>query len=54
MYVICRIEFPGDRYHRFRVLVDQPVENFTVPVPIEPTNVVFNDLASVLAIVEEI
>jgi hypothetical protein len=53
MYVPMTVLFEGDRQVRLRVLIDQPVKDFTLPpLPSEPRKVVFNDFYSVLARVE--
>jgi hypothetical protein len=53
MYVPMTVRFSGDQKVRLKVLIDQPVKDFTLPpLPLEPREVVFNDFYSVLARVE--
>ena len=53
MLVPIKIEFSDDRFVRFRVLIDKPVSEFTIPdLPFKPEDVIFNDLKSVLCEVD--
>lgn len=50
MYVPVTIQYAGGRASRFRILVDKPSEEFTLPpLPLKPEKIVFNDFHSVLA-----
>jgi hypothetical protein len=54
MYVPVKVEFAGGRFARTRVLVEGARSEFTLPVPLAPQEVVFNDLSSVLCEVRSV
>lgn len=51
-YTIMQIKFDDDKIARLRVKVDQPVTEFTFPVPAAPKEIIFNDLRSTLCEVD--
>lgn len=48
MYVNFLIEYGKDRYARIRMMVDKPVFEIDLPMPLKPKKIVMNDLESVL------
>jgi hypothetical protein len=52
MYVPITIKFKGDQFARLRLNVDQPSKDFTIPSPLKPEKIIFNDFNSVLAKVD--
>ncbi len=51
-YTIIQIKFDDDKSARLRVKIDQPVTEFTIPLPAEPEEIIFNDLQSTLCEVD--
>lgn len=49
MYVPVTISFKGDQFARLRFSVDEPFEEFSIPSPLKPEKIIFNDFRSVLA-----
>lgn len=54
MPVVVLVKFSGDRYVRLRIMVTGDREEYQLPLlPLEPEEIIFNDLSSVLCEVEE-
>ena len=49
MYVPLTIKFKGDQFARLRITIDEPVKEFSLPSPLKPEKIIFNDFNSVLA-----
>jgi hypothetical protein len=49
MYVPITIKFKGDQLARLRFTIDKPYEEFSIPSPLKPEEIIFNDFHSVLA-----
>ncbi len=49
MYVPITIKFKGDQSARLRFTIDKPYEEFSIPSPLKPEKIIFNDFNSVLA-----
>lgn len=48
IYTILLIKFDDDKFARLRIKVTGPVTEFTFPSPLEPDEIIFNDLHSTL------
>ncbi len=52
VYTVVKVKMDDEKFVRFRVKIDQPVTEFTIPMPAEPQEIIFNDLHATLCEVD--